>query len=71
MILQEPPEWADLSRNHSSARLCGSISVGVLFRGWCRGSTIRLRELTSQRPRVEARYLRSKDVVASANVNRL
>jgi hypothetical protein len=42
-----------------------------MLRGRCRGSSAGLREFTSQRARIEARDLRSKDVVASANIDRL
>jgi hypothetical protein len=47
------------------------LFIDDLFRGCYRGSSTRLRELTSQCPGVEPRYLRSKDVVAPANIDRL
>ena len=42
-----------------------------MLRGRRRWASAWLRELAGQRPRVEARNLRSKDVVASANVDGL
>jgi hypothetical protein len=43
----------------------------LMFRGCWRGSSAGFRELTRQRPGIEARDFRSKDIMASANIDGL